>query len=143
MDKIKCLIVDDEAVARRILENYLADLPEFELAGKCKNALEAHTFLQEHPVELMFLDIEMPRLKGLSFLKTLSHPPEVIITTAHREYALEGFDLDDPELPQGWTNFYRRDDVSATAYFYLGQATSMLPPLAGLGNRTSQLKNEE
>jgi len=52
-------------------------------------------------------------------------------------------DLDDPELPQGWTNFYRRDDVSATAYFYLGQATSKLPPLAGLGNRTSQLKNEE
>jgi len=93
MSNARCLIVEDEAVAQRILESYLADLPEFELVGKCPNALEARTFLQEHPVDLMFLDIEMPRLKGLSFLKTLSDPPEVIITTAHREYALEGFEL--------------------------------------------------
>ncbi len=94
MNKIKCLIVDDEAIAQRIIVKYLADLPEFEVVNTCLNALEAMTVLQEEEVDLMFLDIEMPKLKGLSFLKTLDHPPHVIITTAHREYALEGYELE-------------------------------------------------
>ena len=94
MNKIKCLIVDDEPVAQRILEGYLQDLPEFELAAKCLNALSAREFLLKQKVDLMFLDLEMPKLKGFSFLKTLSHPPAVIITTAHREYALEAYELE-------------------------------------------------
>lgn len=94
MKKFKCLIVDDEPVAQRIIEGYLADFQEFELVSKCLHALAARTILQKEPIDLMFLDLEMPKLKGLAFLKTLQNPPAVIITTAHREYALEGFELE-------------------------------------------------
>ena len=94
MKKIKCLIVDDEPVAQRILEGYLADLSEFEVAGKCLNALVARDFLEKEEIDLMFLDLEMPKLKGFSFLKTLTDPPAVIITTAYRENAIEGFELE-------------------------------------------------
>ncbi len=91
---IKCLIVDDEPVAQRILEGYLVDLAEFELVGKCLSAIAARDFLKKQEVDLMFLDLEMPKLKGFSFLKTLRNPPKVIITTAYREYALEGYELE-------------------------------------------------
>lgn len=94
MDKIKCLIVDDEVIAQRILTKYLSELSNYEIIATSLNAMEAMQVLQEHAVDLMFLDIEMPKLKGLSFLKTLKNPPAVIITTAHREYALEGFELE-------------------------------------------------
>ncbi len=94
MNKIKCLIVDDEAIAQRIIAKYISDLPDYEIVGTCLSALEAMKVLQEQEVDLMFLDIEMPKLKGLTFLKTIKNPPQVIITTAHREYALEGFELE-------------------------------------------------
>ncbi len=94
MNPIKCMVVDDEPVAQRILEGYLADLAEFELLAVCNNALEARAFLNEESVDLMFLDIEMPKLKGLDFIKILSEPPQVIITTAHREFALDSFELE-------------------------------------------------
>ena len=92
MDKIKCLIVDDENVAQRIIAGYLKDLSGYEIVATCKNAMEAMNVLNENEVDLMFLDIEMPKLKGLDFLKTLSNPPAVIITTAHRNYALESYE---------------------------------------------------
>lgn len=94
MNKIKCLIVDDEAIAQRIIAKYLSNLSDYEIVDNCLSALEAMQVLQEKEVDLMFLDIEMPKLKGLAFLKTLKNPPQVIITTAHREYALEGFELE-------------------------------------------------
>jgi len=94
MNNFNCLIVDDEPVAQRIIANYLADLPDFEIEQTCLHAIEAMTVLESKKIDLMFLDIEMPKLKGLSFLKTLKDPPHVIITTAHREYALEGFELE-------------------------------------------------
>ncbi len=94
METVKCLIVDDEPVAQRILEDYLTGLNDFELVGKCLHALEARELLQQNRVDLMFLDLEMPRLKGFSFLKTLSDRPQVIITTAYREYAVEGYELE-------------------------------------------------
>ena len=93
MDKIKCIIVDDEPVAQRIIERYVNDLPELELIAVCLHALEAREVLQHRDVDLMFLDLEMPKLKGFAFMKTLSNSPAVIITTAHREYALEGYEL--------------------------------------------------
>ena len=93
MDKIKCIIVDDEPVAQRIIERYVNDLPELELIAVCLHALEAREVLQQRDVDLMFLDLEMPKLKGFAFMKTLSNSPAVIITTAHREYALEGYEL--------------------------------------------------
>src|SRR5215213_3762149 len=92
--KIRCLIVDDEPPARKVIRNYVADVPMLQLEGECANAVQAMSFLQQHPVDLVFLDIRMPQLNGVDFLKILKHPPKVILTTAHAEYALEGYDLD-------------------------------------------------
>ena len=93
MNKYRCLIVDDESIARDILLSYIEPLDYLTLTGQCENAIEAIDFLRKQPVDLIFLDIEMPEISGLSFLKTLAHPPAVIITTAYREFALEGYDL--------------------------------------------------
>ncbi len=90
---IKYIIVDDEPIAHRIVEGYCKDLPHLELQGHCYDALQAMQFLNEHQVDLMFLDINMPKLKGFEFLKTLSNPPKVIVTTAYKEFAIEGYEL--------------------------------------------------
>jgi len=90
--KVKCILVDDEPLARRVLEKYIQSLPSLELVAQCGSALEAASFLHQNKVDLMFLDIKMPELSGLDFLKTLSDPPAVIITTAYSEYALEGYE---------------------------------------------------
>lgn len=92
--KIKCLIVDDEPPAREILKQHIAGVDALELSGTCSNALEAISFLKDHAVDLMFLDIQMPQLLGTNFVRTLKSPPKVIFTTAFRKYALEGFELD-------------------------------------------------
>lgn len=93
MKKIRCVIVEDEAIARQILDKYLAELSDFELLASFDNPVLAQSYLRENPVDLLFLDIEMPGLNGLSLLRSLAVPPKVIITTAYREYALEGYDL--------------------------------------------------
>ena len=90
---IKAIIVDDEPLALDVLESYIAQLPELELVARCENALEAREVLKEHDVDLMFLDINMPQLTGIDFLKTLSVKPNFIFTTAHPNYAVEGFEL--------------------------------------------------
>ena len=90
---IKAIIVDDEPLALDVLETYIAQLPELELVARCENALEAREVLKEHDVDLMFLDINMPQLTGIDFLKTLSVKPNFIFTTAHPYYAVEGFEL--------------------------------------------------
>jgi DNA-binding LytR/AlgR family response regulator len=90
---MNCLIIDDEPIAISIIESYLLQIEGFEVVGKCRNAVEAYNMLQKKAVDLLFLDIEMPKLNGLNFLKTLKNPPKVIITTAYREFALDGFDL--------------------------------------------------
>ena len=91
--KIRCLIVDDEPLARRVLEKYITDVPYLELAGNCSSALEAMEVLHHGQTDLLFLDINMPRLSGIDFLKTQKNPPLVVITTAYPEYALQGYDL--------------------------------------------------
>ncbi|RUT80183.1 DNA-binding response regulator [Ancylomarina longa] len=91
---MRCIIVDDEIHARKVLEKYIQDIPHLELVHSCKNALEAMDVLRNKQVDAMFLDINMPKLTGLSFLESLSHPPLVVITTAYREYALDAFELD-------------------------------------------------
>jgi DNA-binding LytR/AlgR family response regulator len=91
--KINCLIIDDEPMARTILEKYCSYLPEIEILASCNNALQAKRILQNEPVDLIFLDINMPVLDGLSFMKTLAKPPVVILTTAYKEFAHEAFDL--------------------------------------------------
>ncbi len=91
---IRCLVVDDEPPAREIIRRYVEAVPLLQLAAECGNAIEAFGFLQQHPVDLLFLDIRMPQLNGNDFLKTLKNPPKVILTTAYTEYALEGYELD-------------------------------------------------
>ena len=93
MSKIKCIIIEDEPLAVKILADYVAQVPFLELRGSFKDAILATDYLRDHPVDLIFLDIHLPKLKGMAFLKTLTHPPAVIITTAYHQYAVEGFDL--------------------------------------------------
>ena len=87
------IIVDDEPLAHELIENFCGMLPHLQLKKNCYNALEAMEFLNRQPVDLMFLDLNMPKLKGFDFLKTLSNPPKVIVTTAYKEFALEGYEL--------------------------------------------------
>lgn len=91
---IRCLIVDDEPAAREILQNYISRLAELEISGICNDALAARQVLQEQQTDLMFLDINMPVLSGIELLKSLKNPPQVILTTAYSEFALEGYELD-------------------------------------------------
>lgn len=90
---MKCLIIDDEPPAQRIIENFVQQTSGLKLAGKCFHAREALDFLHKNTVDLFFLDINMPIINGLAFLRTLQNPPLVIITTAYREYAIEGYEL--------------------------------------------------
>ena len=90
---IKVIIVDDEPLAQDVLETYVEKFPELSLVQKCNNALEANEVLKNQDIDLMFLDIQMPQLTGIDFLKTLTRPPLVIFTTAYPNYALEGFEL--------------------------------------------------
>lgn len=94
MTKLRCIIADDEPIARQILESYIEDIPQLELVASCKNAFEVIEELDKQAVDLLFLDINMPKLSGLSLLKTLRIKPEVVITTAYSEYAVEGFALE-------------------------------------------------
>ncbi|MBD0298516.1 MAG: response regulator transcription factor [Flavisolibacter sp.] len=93
-NKIRCLVIDDEPLAREILKQHIAGVEALELTGTCSNAVEAVSFLKQHPVDLLFLDIQMPQLLGTNFIRTLKNPPKTIFTTAYRKYAIEGFELD-------------------------------------------------
>ena len=91
--KLRCLIVDDEPIAREIVEKYCSFLPEIEVVSSCNDALQAKQLLAVQPVDVIFLDINMPVLDGLAFLKTLKKQPQVIFTTAYKEYAHEAFNI--------------------------------------------------
>lgn len=91
---LKCLIIEDELPAQRVLKNYIADVPYLELGGTFKSAMEALETIQSQDIDLLFLDINLPKISGLNFLRSLKNPPKVIITTAYPDYAHEGFELD-------------------------------------------------
>jgi two-component system LytT family response regulator len=93
MSKITCIVIEDEPLAVKVLTDYIADVPFLELQGTFKDAILATDYLRHTDVDLIFLDIHLPKLKGMSFLKTLVNPPAVIITTAYHQYAVEGFSL--------------------------------------------------
>ena len=93
MTKTRCVIIDDEPLAIDVLENYIKELEYLELLATFNNVIEAISFFQTNEIDLLFLDIQMPKLTGIDFLKVLQHPPKVIITTAYREYALQGYEL--------------------------------------------------
>ncbi|HEY9116569.1 MAG TPA: LytTR family DNA-binding domain-containing protein [Roseivirga sp.] len=90
---IRCLIIDDEPLSRQVLKGFVTDLPDLEMVGECKDALEAMSLLEKEQVDLLFLDINMPKLSGVNFYKSLHKKPEVIFTTAYSEFAVEGFEL--------------------------------------------------
>jgi len=92
--KLRCLLIDDEPPALKVLAKYISSLHDMEIVGQCRNAIEALGVLRNKPVDVIFLDIKMPRIIGTEFLKNLSHPPKVIFVTAYREYAIDGFELD-------------------------------------------------
>lgn len=92
--QIKCIIVDDEPMARDVVRRYIQKIPTLKLMGEFGNAIDATIFLQEQPVDMIFLDIKMPQLTGTEFVRSLRNVPKIIFTTAHKEYAHEGFELD-------------------------------------------------
>jgi two-component system, LytTR family, response regulator len=93
MSEIKCIIVEDEPLAAKVLADYISQVPFLKLQGSFKDAILATEYLQNCTADLMFLDIHLPKLKGMAFLKTLVNPPDVIITSAYHQYAIEGFNL--------------------------------------------------
>ena len=93
MSKIKCIIIEDEPLAAKVLSDYILQTPFLDLQATFKDAILATDWLRDNITDLIFLDIHLPKLKGMAFLKTLVHPPAVIVTTAYHQYAVEGFDL--------------------------------------------------
>jgi two-component system, LytTR family, response regulator len=91
---LRCLAIDDEPLALELLEDNIRQMPFLQLEGKCSSAIEAITFLKEHPVDLIFLDIQMPGLTGLQFIQSLTQRPMIILVTAYEKFALDGFNLD-------------------------------------------------
>ena len=93
MSKIRCIVIEDEPLAVKVLTDYISQVPFLELQDTFKNALLATEYLRDNTTDLIFLDIHLPKLKGMAFLRTLSNPPAVIVTTAYHQYAVEGFEL--------------------------------------------------
>jgi len=92
--KLRCLLIDDEPPALKILASYISNINGLEIVAQCKNAIEALDILHQKTVDVIFLDIKMPKILGTEFLKNLSHAPKVIFVTAYRDYAVEGYELD-------------------------------------------------
>ncbi len=88
-----CLIIDDEPIAIRVIKNHLSAFSDFKIVAECNNAIDAMPVLSKEKIDLLFCDIQMPQITGVNFIRSLSHPPKVILTTAYREYALEAFEL--------------------------------------------------
>ncbi|MEO7047229.1 MAG: LytTR family DNA-binding domain-containing protein [Ferruginibacter sp.] len=93
MKKINCLVADDELLSREVVETYISRLEKLELAGKCKNGIEVFNMLKTIPVDLVFLDIQMPLLTGIELLKTIKNLPQIVFTTAYKDFAVEGYEL--------------------------------------------------
>lgn len=132
---IKYLIIDDEHIAHNIIKGYCDMLPNFELQKNCYDAIEAMQYLNAHPIDLIFLDLNMPKLKGFDFLKTLASPPKVIVTTAYSEFALEGFELNVVDYllkPFSFERFLKAVNkaVSSTSHVQSSSSTAKKPEQA-------------
>lgn len=136
MRKVNCIIVDDEPASREVLLTYIAGTETLQLVAECKNAIEANEALARLDIDLMFLDINMPKISGLQFLKSLPSPPKVIFTTAYAEFALEGFNLDAVDYllkPFSFERFLK----AINKYNYFGDGEGVLT------NRTVLLKSDK
>lgn len=117
---IRCITIDDEPLAISQMENYIGKLSYLNLIGSFSGALKAFNFLQENEVDLMFVDINMPDISGIEFVKSLPNPPKVIFTTAYREYAVEGFQLDAADYlikPISFSAFTKAVEKTRQRYF--------------------------
>ncbi len=119
--KIKCIVTDDEPFARKGLQGYIQQIDFLELKGVCENALELNSLLKQETVDLLFLDIEMPYMTGIEFLRNLSTPPRVIFTTAYEKYALQGFELEVLDYLLKPISFERFLRAANKAYDYFRQ----------------------
>lgn len=146
--KLKCLLIDDEPLALDVLESYVQKVEGLELIGRCENALQAFAIIQNQTVDVLFLDIQMPKLNGVEFLKTLQRPPKVIFTTAYRDYAIEAFDLDVVDYLLKPIAFSRFLKSVSKAYAQLQvqtgtlqtELTEAVPPVPGLMEETTYLQ---
>ena len=130
MKKLTCIIVDDEPVARKILHEFVEQIPFLHLKGKFENAVKAGDFLKNNDTDIMFLDIEMPKISGLQLIKTMEKSPLVILTTAFPQYALEGYELEVIDYllkPIAFTRFMKAVH-KAQEYKQLQQSTSIAHP---------------
>ncbi|MDO8898829.1 MAG: LytTR family DNA-binding domain-containing protein [Bacteroidales bacterium] len=136
MKKVNCILVDDEPASRDVLRRYIADTDTLNLVSECKNAIEANEVVKSELIDLMFLDINMPKISGLQFIKSLPSPPKVIFTTAYPEFALEGFELNAVDYllkPFSFERFLK----AVNKYSYSADSQSVL------NSRTILLKSEK
>lgn len=126
--KLQCLLIDDEPPALKVLAGYISDIPGLEIGGQCKNAIEALEVLQRKSIDVIFLDIKMPRIIGTEFLKNLTHPPKVIFVTAYREYAIDGFELDAVDYLVKPVSFERFFKAITKLNRLMGKETSDINP---------------
>ena len=130
---VKCLIVDDEPLAIALIKAHIEQVPQLELVAACQNALAAFEILKSQKIDLLFLDIQMPVLTGIEFVKSLKEPPAVIFTTAHRQYALEGYELNVVDYllkPIPFTRFFKAINKfldSRTPSTVISQEASQVP----------------
>lgn len=122
--KLRCLLIDDEPPALKVLESHISQVNGLEIVAQCKNALEALDVLESKSIDLMFLDIKMPKILGTDFLKNLSHPPKVIFVTAYRDYAVDGYDLDAADFLVKPVSFERFLKAITKVKRTLGQETA-------------------
>jgi len=138
---MNCIIIDDEELARKLLENYVGRLPHLHIIGAFKNPVAALQILQSQKVDLIFLDIQMPELTGIEFLKTLQHSPQIILTTAYSEYAVESYALNVTDYllkPFGFDRFLKAVN-KATQQIELQNPKSISPIVEGNSAKTYQI----
>lgn len=146
MKKINCLIVDDEELARNLVENYANRIPHLNVGGKCAEPFEAIQFLQEQHVDIIFLDIQMPNLTGIEFLASLSKPPLIIFTTAYKEYALKSYELNVVDYllkPFRFERFLQAVNKATKIIIYENQLTTPIPVTTSHENQKTKQHEKE
>lgn len=134
--KLKCIIVDDEPLAHGVLEKYISRINSLELVGKCNNAIEAINFIHYNPVDLIFLDINMPELSGIDMLKSLQHQPKIIITTAYSEFALDGYEF-------GVSDYLLKPIKFDRFLKSVNRVIESLPKISSSNEPNSEIQNEK